>query len=75
MRAKEDARYSEENGIRFITNPEYLVNQTSAILDIDLIELSDKGTTIHFSYTHLPGWWFSIDPQAYITADDGTIFS
>ncbi len=74
-RDKEEPRYSESDGMRIITNPAYDSNTTACILDIEKIEMSDKGTTIYFNMDFIPKNWIIISPNSYLSTSDGTRFA
>lgn len=69
---KEKMTVTGNDSRRIVTAPDYTSNSTSYILDIERIERTDAGTTLSFSVRYIPGWWITIDPQAFLTTDAGS---
>ncbi len=71
-RLKKGPEYSAQNGVFSVKQPQYGTNDTSAVLDIENVEVSAKGVTIDFLVTFTPGWWIMISPESFLTTEDGT---
>ncbi len=67
--------YSESNGTRVVMHPEYESNSTDCILDIEKIEMSDKGTTIYFNLDFIPKYWIQISPNSFLSTPDGNRYA
>ncbi len=72
LRPKGETEYTESNGRRTILFPQYQANKTDRVLDIDRIEISDKGTKVFFAFVYSPDKWIAITPDAYLSDDNGT---
>ena len=67
--------YSESNGTRLVMHPEYESNSTDCILDIEKIEMNDKGTTIYFNLDFIPKYWIQISPNSFLSTPDGNRYA
>ena len=70
-RSRVEPSYSESDGTLTVMYPEYESNSTDCILDIEKIEISDKGTTVYFNLDFIPNYWIEISPKSFLSTPDG----
>lgn len=75
LRPKGTTEYAESDGLRSVQFPQYEINNTTRVLDIDRIEISNEGTKVFFAFVHSPDKWISIAPDAYINDSSGTKYA
>ena len=54
-----------------ITSPAIDENNTSGILDITAVEISNDATTLFFTVDYNPGMWITISPKSQLITADG----
>lgn len=72
LRSKGSTEYIASEGLRSVKFPQYETNKTDRVLDIDLIEISDEGTKVFFSFVYSPDKWIAIAPDAFINDSTAT---
>lgn len=75
LRPKGTTEYAESNGLRSVQFPQYAVNKTDRVLDIDRIEIDDEGTKVFFSFIYAPEKWIAIPQEAYLSDSEGTHYA